>query len=686
MPFLACIALVVIIYYPVFFKGYWAVNRSDCLNMHLPNNYCAAEAFSKGKLPLWNHNFNLGQPLIDGSSLIFHPALILYMLFNPWLANTAEILLGLVLAFLGIWFFLRQQGFELLPAAAGTIAYVLCGPVFFLHSYHLDFMAILLLPWILWVIHKYDLTKQIRWLWTAAILCILAVQSIEPDTVFYLYIGLIIDRLACFPVSNRKSYISTWSTVFLLSGLSGLLTYLPLYEWAAYSSRLSKSYIGTLTPDFLNMLTAMFTNQWLTRWPFNSFYFYFGPALIWLVLAGLAKFNKTDYHFRYFLFSLFIPASYIITRFLQLYHSGLFNSLDIWRSMFVFCFGLAMICSIGVSNILNGQRSQKRLALLCGLLTAALAIWAIISSMYIFRKYLVLLLAATGMLVTAFSMSKKTVTFRFPGICVALAATLMISSISFITNERFCILAGNSSIIKKLAFYKALGKDLNGKEGHWRVSIFGPTDNTTSLAGLMTVPNYTCIYNKNMEDTFCSDGLIARNDKLPYWMQLNNPDAHGLSFYGVRFLVTLEGLLPEKNNTGWIERPDLSWPLYSVWENKYYIGRAYLVRSTGERRDGTVEFLEDTPVSVVMRAEAEGDESLVLADLSYPGWKAWVDGKSVPAEVYHGCLRSVRLSKGTHIVQWKYSGQIQWGGIILSLIALFLLAVFLIILSIRKII
>ena len=687
LSILLCLILVIIIYYPVFLKGYWAVNRSDALNIHLPNNSLIASVFHRGQFPLWNPRVNLGQPIIDGFSLIFHPALVLYLFFTPWLANSIEILLGLALALLGTWYFLRQQGLKVYPASVGMLVYVLSGPVFSLHAYHLDFMAIVLLPWSLWVFHQYDRTKYLRWLWAAAILCVLAVQSIELDTLFYFYLALFIDRLVCIPKdkNERKIYAIKWVVIFILSCLTGLLSYLPLYEWLFYSSRLSKSYAGALNPDWLNMVTAMFTNQWLTRWPYNNFYFYFGPALIWLVLAGLVRFNRSVYAFRYFLFSLVIPVSYITIRSLQFFNStSWFNSLDIWRSMFVFCFGLAMIVSIGVGNILNKERFQRWLALLCGLFTMGLAIWTIYSSMHIFRKYIILLLAAVGMLMVAFSMSKKTIVLRFLGIYVALAATLITSALFFVNDERFGIIASNSSLIRKLSFYNTLGEDSYGKEGNWRVSVSGPTDNTTSLVGLKTLPNYTSIYNKKMEDALRADGLIKPQSTHPYWMQLDNPDASALSFYGVRFLVALDNILAPENMAGWVKRADLSWYLYAVWENKHYIGRAYLVKASGERYSGNVEFLEDTPVSVTLRAKAEEGESLVLADLNYPGWQTWVDGRLVPTEVYHGCLRLVELSKGTHIVQWKYNGRIQWLGIILSLIALFFLVAFLIILSVFK--
>jgi hypothetical protein len=210
------------------------------------------------------------------------------------------------------------------------------------------------------------------------------------------------------------------------------------------------------------------------------------------------------------------------------------------------------------------------------------------------------------------------------------------------------------------------------------------TENTASLVGLKTIPNYTPLYNKDMEDEFYADGLIKSNNQHPYWMKFESADARILSLYGVRFLVSIGEIgLREKDKIDWTERPDLSWLIYRVWENKYYIGRAYVLTS-GDKRISHVEFIEDNPASVILGADTQEDGRLLLADLNYPGWEAYVDGKNVPTEVYHGCLRSVKLLKGKHIVQWKYGGRTQRLGLILSMLALFSLVCFLFVISVFK--
>jgi len=682
VPLAVSIVLIVVLYYPVFFKSYWAVNSSDAVQLHLPNNLMVVNSFRKIELPLWNPNFNLGQPTIDGSTTIFHPFLILYFLFKPWMANTIEVLLGLFLTCLGIWYFLREQNINVFPAIIGIFVYVLSGPVFFLHSYHLGFMAPLILPWLLILFHRYDSTKSIRWLWIASFLCILAVQSLDFDTLFYLYLGLVIDRIVCLPKYETKDYIIKWVVIFLLTALTGFVLYLPFYQWLVNSSRITRSYAGILPPGFLNTLSAIVTNNWVSKWPYDVFYFYFGPGIIWLFVAGLKRLNTAFYAKKYLLFSLIMPLIYITAILLR------FHALDLWRGMFVFCLGLSIIAARGTSNILNARFYEILVTVIFSIVTLIIALWSIFQDMS-FRITAVLLLAFFGMIATVLSITGNKKKFGYIGVSVTMIATLLIPAVHYTVGTFSCV-RYNTEITENLPLYNLLSKDTGGKTGHWRVSIFGCSYNLTSLAGLKTLPNYTPIYNKKFEESLCQDNLIPQTRVHPYWMNLKSSDAEKLSFYGVRFLVTndydlcsrapWDDVCPEWSKKGWVERKDISWPKHKIWENSYYIGRSYIITSEGFKKSG-VEFLKDSPTSVILKAKTDNNDLLVLADLYYQGWQAYVDGEAVPSEVYHNCLRAVRLKKGEHVVRWQYDSKIERLGLLFSSLAVCLLILYLILLS-----
>jgi uncharacterized membrane protein YfhO len=73
---------------------------------------------------------------------------------------------------------------------------------------------------------------------------------------------------------------------------------------------------------------------------------------------------------------------------------------------------------------------------------------------------------------------------------------------------------------------------------------------------------------------------------------------------------------------------------------------------------------------VVVRARSGGAGLLVLGDNYYPGWKAYVNGRSVPIERVDYLFRGVRVGAGVSTVEFRYeplSWRIGW---IVSLIAL----------------
>ncbi len=76
---------------------------------------------------------------------------------------------------------------------------------------------------------------------------------------------------------------------------------------------------------------------------------------------------------------------------------------------------------------------------------------------------------------------------------------------------------------------------------------------------------------------------------------------------------------------------------------------------------------------VVIEAEAEEPGILVLSDVYYPGWKAYVDG--VEEEIYriNGIIRGVPVQEGTHEVEFIYSPMSFRAGVLLSVTSLIIL-------------
>jgi len=69
---------------------------------------------------------------------------------------------------------------------------------------------------------------------------------------------------------------------------------------------------------------------------------------------------------------------------------------------------------------------------------------------------------------------------------------------------------------------------------------------------------------------------------------------------------------------------------------------------------------EDSQIAVDVTAPRQG--YLVLSDVLYPGWRAWVDGQEVPIEEANGFARAVAVSPGTHHVEYRFEPpSVFWG-------------------------
>ncbi len=78
---------------------------------------------------------------------------------------------------------------------------------------------------------------------------------------------------------------------------------------------------------------------------------------------------------------------------------------------------------------------------------------------------------------------------------------------------------------------------------------------------------------------------------------------------------------------------------------------------------------------VAIKANAQADGLLVLADQHFDGWEASVDGVAVPIQRVNHFMRGVSVTAGTHEVVFTFAPRSLWLGAALSLLGLLLAAV-----------
>ncbi|MBI5233491.1 MAG: YfhO family protein [Deltaproteobacteria bacterium] len=129
---------------------------------------------------------------------------------------------------------------------------------------------------------------------------------------------------------------------------------------------------------------------------------------------------------------------------------------------------------------------------------------------------------------------------------------------------------------------------------------------------------------------------------------------HGLRFYsllGVKYILTPAAYTLE------------GFPLVydreiRIYENKGALPRVFVVKDADDEASlsdaAPAKILEYRASRVEARAREQGGGMLVLADLWYPGWVAYIDGKKAKIHKVFGILRGVEISSGEHTVVFEY--------------------------------
>ena len=74
--------------------------------------------------------------------------------------------------------------------------------------------------------------------------------------------------------------------------------------------------------------------------------------------------------------------------------------------------------------------------------------------------------------------------------------------------------------------------------------------------------------------------------------------------------------------------------------------------------------------SLRLKVNAPGNSMLFLGDIYYPEWKAYIDGKETRIYEAFGLFRAVYLEKGEHTVEFKYSKDLFYAGLAVTLLSI----------------
>jgi Predicted membrane protein len=92
------------------------------------------------------------------------------------------------------------------------------------------------------------------------------------------------------------------------------------------------------------------------------------------------------------------------------------------------------------------------------------------------------------------------------------------------------------------------------------------------------------------------------------------------------------------------------------------------------KEPSTVKIDKDEPCKIELSLELKDAGYVVLTDINYPGWKAYLDGKEEQIQLANHAMRAVACQPGSHKLVYRYEPGSSTGAMLFVMASLAVLA------------
>ena len=670
-----------------------------------------------GVLPLWNPYYYSGHPfLANPSTFVFYPATLLYVLLPlPW-AFTLDTLIHLFIASLGMFYLVRLITGSHQAGLASAIVFGLNG--YFIERIFAGHIALIhaaaLIPWVFFFIENALLAKNKALFVLPGVALGMQILGGDPHISFYtalfssiyFILRLLVDLKPLQPATLVKTcgyFLLFPVTAFCVSAVQ----ILPSIELKAFSDRAQNTYEFA---TFMSFSPGQFFSFLIPRASsptFNAnleFGCYMG--ILALVVAGIGGlfYQNRKYVLCYgvllalaltFMLGSFTPLYYLYYKYLPVIATFRIPA----RAVLMFDFILSIFAGFGIHYL---QESGLKLARygLSILFTAILAI-CMYAGIVTFQVPLASKEVMAAISIFAGTVVLLSLTFamknRTPVIWLIIAALFV--DLYIVYSDSVPRLNSNG-LLQKQSHEMVLEKDAS----LYRVNVPGYRGEFYGLPGRGVKYHYygingnTPIILKDYFNFIYSMADVPKPEKIrhTFSQELFSPNiAFSSRILGLKYALveTTDGykMLSTENYQprAMILREMSFTPSYEghlqILKNPAFDPQKKVLLEDSARSavakigqidavgQDTVDIEQYSPNRLVLRADSPAGGILLLSELYYPGWKAYVDGTSVPILRADYLLRAIPLGPGKHSIEVVYRPMSFIVGSAVSLFALLVL-------------
>lgn len=684
-----------------------------------PWRHLVIKNIKEGNFPLWNPYSFSGQPLLANiQSSSFQLTNILFLILPFKIGWGVSTILPSVLASLFMFLFLKDIGLSRLASLFGALILPFSGFFIAWLTWGSIIATVMWLPLILLCLNKIFKTKSIIWLLILTLAVSQVILSGHWQAGFYVFLALVVYLI--FLARSHKSLpkLVIVAIYFFLGIVIAAAQILPSLEFVNlsarsvdqgyYSGRLDwflpiQNLIQLIAPDFFGNPATY--NYW-GIWNYAEFVAFVGIVPLSLAIYGLVtRSTLRGFFIALALVALIFGIENPISKIPYNLSIPLVSSLQPSRIIFLLIFALTGLASIGIDKFLKEKPTPK--IFLPPLIIAAVLV-AIASSIFFAKD-----LFGGAQTLDPVAIAKRNLilpALTTLALFVIILLRLKIKSLAIIL-----IFAATIFELFRFGYKFTPFSKLS-----W---IFPQTRTTNFLAAqekpfrIMSTdrrifhPNIAAVYGIESIDGYDPLYLAHWNKFVSVW-QSQNPGAPLASFNRI--------VTPQKIDSKFIDLLNVKYILTfdqiensnfekvftqgstKIYQNKNFLDRAFFVNEVvGAKSDqeefaklldpnfdlkkmatsGEFEFPKQELTAQVsfenyqdqnltLSVQTDRQAPLILTNVYYPGWKAYIDDQPVPIYKVDFMFQSIIVPQGSHQIEFKYQPDSFYNGLYLSVAAL----------------